>query len=403
METTVSGSTQRKRRHYKKSRFGCRNCKLRRVKCDEGKPQCQRCKDYGVLCNFVAQTSDLQILTTGFQSRAVEFLPPSLSLPIFCSDDVTSFMMDTQCIHRLQRFRMRAVNSFSTEMMKIWKYRVPHIAFRNPYLMHTMLTVAAAHERYQAMPTKSYRTRTEAHHFSQCVRLFNEKLSRHIDSSDFDPLWATAALLGIMTIASFDAATPEEAWPLRQSDPSDLEWFRLSEAKKTIWDLTNPLRPGGIFRAMAHEYAGLHFELPLVGTEGIPTTLAEMCNMSASCNKQNNPYFVAAHVLARLQRLTGNESPGIQMVSFMSQSQSSFRDLLQEKDPVALLLLALWYVRASESLWWIEQRARVEYRAICLYLERFHRNNSKIHQLLCSLPDRITRAGYTTDGTGAMI
>jgi len=248
--------------------------------------------------------------------------------------------------------------------------------------MHTMLAVAAAHERYRDMPESSHRTRTETHHSSQCVLLFNQKLSNPIDLSDRDPLWATAALLGIMTIASFDATTPEEAWPLRPSNPSDLEWFRLSDGKKTIWNLTDPLRPGGLFRAMAHEYAQLNLELPPVGADGIPPALAEVCNMGALCNKENNPYFVAAHVLAQLQRLPHKESAGIRMVSFMSQSQTSFRNLLQMKDPVALLLLALWYVRAGKVLWWIEQRARVESRAIRLYLQRFHRDNGRIHQLL---------------------
>lgn len=256
--------------------------------------------------------------------------------------------------------------------------------------MHTILAVAASHERHRDMPASSHSSRSERHHSLQCVLLFNQKLSRPVKLTDRDPLWATAALLGIMTIASFDAITPEEAWPLRPSNSSDLEWFRLSDGKKAVWDLTEPLRPGGIFRSMAHEYAQLHIELPPFGADGIPSTLAEVCNMSASCNKENNPYFVAAHVLARLQRLSDSESAGIQMVSFMSQSESSFRDLLWKKDPVALLLLSLWYVRAGRVLWWIEQRARVENRAIRLYLERFHPDITSVHELLPVLLERAT-------------
>jgi hypothetical protein len=68
----------RKRRTHTKSRKGCGNCKLRQVKvrpgrgalgadgnratgisdhqpypqCDEQKPTCQRCRQYGVLCNY---------------------------------------------------------------------------------------------------------------------------------------------------------------------------------------------------------------------------------------------------------------------------------------------------------------------------------------------------------------
>ncbi|ETS84251.1 hypothetical protein PFICI_02276 [Pestalotiopsis fici W106-1] len=33
-----------------KSRSGCESCKRRRIKCDEGQPQCQRCKSRGLVC-----------------------------------------------------------------------------------------------------------------------------------------------------------------------------------------------------------------------------------------------------------------------------------------------------------------------------------------------------------------
>ncbi|KPM39419.1 hypothetical protein AK830_g7166 [Neonectria ditissima] len=391
MNTAPTAPARRTRRRYKKSRFGCRNCKLRRVKCDESKPQCQRCKNYGVLCNFTPGAPDLETPVAVSRYPRVEganqlcldsSLPRSLNLPAICTDGVNSFEMDAPCMTRLEQFRMRTLDSFSTEMTKIWQHRVPYIAFRNPYLMHTLLAVAAAHERHRDMPASSHRTRIETHHSSQCVLLFNQKLSHPISVSDRDPLWSTAALMGMMTTASFDAASPEEAWPLRPSSPSDLQWFRLSNEKKTRWNLTDPLRPGGIFRAMAHEYAELQLELPTFGAEGIPTALAEVCNISDSSD-QDNPYFAAAHVLSRLQRLSDSESAGIQTVSFLSQSQSSFRSLLRKKDPVALLLLSLWYARSSGVLWWIKQRARVENRAIRLYLERAQCDD-RIQQLLPS-------------------
>jgi hypothetical protein len=248
--------------------------------------------------------------------------------------------------------------------------------------MHTMLAVAAAHERHRNMPVSSQQTIFEAHHSSQCILLFNQKLSHPMDRSDRDPLWATAALLGLMAIASFDAAAPEEAWPLRPPNPADLEWFWLSDGKKTIWDLTDPLRPGGMFQAMAHEYAEMHFELPIFGAGDIPAALAEVCSISASCSEDSNPYFAAAHLLVRLRRLSEGAPADVRMVSFMSQSQPTFRNKLREKDPVALLLLALWYEMAGRSLWWIEQRARIENQGIRLYLERFYPSKVTIHQLL---------------------
>ena len=40
------------RKGHKKSRLGCHNCKIRKVKCDETKPECRRCEIYGVRCAY---------------------------------------------------------------------------------------------------------------------------------------------------------------------------------------------------------------------------------------------------------------------------------------------------------------------------------------------------------------
>ncbi|RDW68588.1 hypothetical protein BP5796_09245 [Coleophoma crateriformis] len=45
-----SGS-RRIRAKAAKVKTGCRNCKIRRIKCDEGQPGCQRCWKYGIYCS----------------------------------------------------------------------------------------------------------------------------------------------------------------------------------------------------------------------------------------------------------------------------------------------------------------------------------------------------------------
>lgn len=48
--TPGSAATKRSRASLPKSKTGCRTCKFRRVKCDEGKPICLRCTKFGVEC-----------------------------------------------------------------------------------------------------------------------------------------------------------------------------------------------------------------------------------------------------------------------------------------------------------------------------------------------------------------
>ena len=217
---------------------------------------------------------------------------------------------------------------------------------------------------------------------SQCVALFNQKLSNPIKPQDRDPLWATALLLGVVTFASCDASRPEEAWPPRASDPSDLDWLRLVKGKSIIWDIADPLRKDSIFRPMAKEFAEIKSPLPRVGTDGLSQSLVDLCALESSSTSDSSPYWTAAHVLTQLQNLSSNEITVPRMLSFFGHLQPSFKTLLRQKDPVALVLLALWYARASIKVWWIERRAQVEYEAIYLYLERYHSSNTNIRRLL---------------------
>jgi hypothetical protein len=252
--------------------------------------------------------------------------------------------------------------------------------------MHTILAVAAAHGRCANDATNPPRTKREAYHSYVSAQLFNQMLSRPAaPNSHGDSLWATAALLGMMAVTSLETSDPEEAWPLRPSHPSDLQWFRLNEEKKAVWNLTNPLRPGGLFQTMADEYAGFPFQIPPLGAEGLPTDLAHVCGLNASSTRESSPYFTAAHVLAQIQScLDRGEHVGVRMISFVSQSQASFKCLLQQKDPVALMLLARWYAHAQGALWWVQKRARAEGQAIRIYLERLHHDHGRIRLLLPS-------------------
>jgi hypothetical protein len=62
--------------------------------------------------------------------------------------------------------------------------------------------------------------------------LLNDKLSTSIEPSERDALWACAGLLGALSFSSIQAKTPEEAWPLKPSSPSDLEWLKMSEGRR---------------------------------------------------------------------------------------------------------------------------------------------------------------------------
>lgn len=249
--------------------------------------------------------------------------------------------------------------------------------------MHASLAVAAAHDRYLRGPAFTTRPLAEIYHWSKCTTLFNRKLSTPIQPQDRDAIWATATYLGIVCFASLDIATPYEAWPLKSVDnPSDLEWLRMSTGKAIIWELTNPLRESSIFHPMAPVYSQLRAPLRSSGLANVPSVLQKLCSIDETSTSENNPYYTAVQALAHLAKFTREKAPIFHALAFISHVREEFTMLLGQKEPVALLLLSLWYAAASSAVWWIERRAEVEGRAICLYLERHHSYSSTLMELL---------------------
>lgn len=248
--------------------------------------------------------------------------------------------------------------------------------------MHASLAVALAYDRHLNNSLSCRRSLEECYHYSQSITLFNRRLREPIETKDKDPIWGTAAALAILTFACPYTCKPEESWPLKPSDPSDFEWLRISRGKMTLWPTINPLRPDSIFSVLAATYAEMHSPLPQKGVDGIPGALALVCHLKDSSSADNNSYFNAAHAVSRIQGLEDSQVTIGQTEHFTRSIYGPFKSLLEKKDPVALLLLYLWYRKTGPNIWWIGLRARVECASICLYLQLYHKGHGAIQEFL---------------------
>lgn len=248
--------------------------------------------------------------------------------------------------------------------------------------MHASIAVALAYDRYLNSSSPCRRTLEECYHLSQSTVLFNRQLREPIETKDKDPIWGTAAALALLTFSCPDACTPEESWPLKPTDPSDLEWLRIGEGKMSLWPIADPLRPDSLFCVLEPIYTQLRSPLPGKGIDGIPRALVTICHLQDTSTTETNPYFNAAHALSRLQDLTDKQVTIGHTELFTRAIHGRFKSLLREKDPVALILIYLWYGKAGRSIWWIELRARVERPSICSYLRLYHKENIAIQAFL---------------------
>lgn len=229
----------------------------------------------------------------------------------------------------------------------------------------------------------------ESYHWLHGSAIYGRLLSQPIQHKDKDPLWGTAALLGAITIASIEATSPEQAWPLATSSDSDLDWLRMSDGKKAVWAMVNPLRPESVWRDVVnyeqqkdpepydHVVPELNMLYPF---------LVKMYNydpFSQNSEEAQDPYHTAASILTRLLELECNHTNVLYFLSFLGHMDPRFRELLHHKDAKAMLLLAWWYGKmCTYNVWWQKRRMMLEGQAICIYIERNHGDQEDVVKLL---------------------
>ncbi|KAJ6020958.1 hypothetical protein N7540_006462 [Penicillium herquei] len=372
----------------RKSRYGCRNCKLRKVKCDEARPHCLRCRTYGVKCNFNSNTTDLQPLKERRDQPRKQTQPhctplrPSLDNAIWASDGMSFYKLDRYDWDLFNRFRHRTLYSLGgSDIVQIYEDHMLKASFACPFLLHGTLAVAAVHDRYLTLsPTR--RSLRESYHWSQCTTLFKTWLSQQIKEEHKDPIWTTTGTLSILAFASINAVSTNDAWPLGSPDCSDLEWLRLGSGKMSLWNLVDPLRPESAFRVMIETMIRMRKPLPSRGTEGASKDLVELCELDETSTQENNVYFTVVHSLSRFLIIPQENVSLGDALMVSNYMHSKFGDRLREKDPIALLLLCLWYAKARRVRWWIDFRARFELPAICDYLRLYHGGNIPVQSLI---------------------
>ena len=264
--------------------------------------------------------------------------------------------------------------------------------------MHVIQTITAIHDRYITGPTASYSTIEEVYHLSRAAALFNQKLSGPIHPDDRDALWATAGLLSQITFSFIDASTPEEAWPIKDSDGTDLEWIAMAENKMAIWEIANPMRPESIFNGLAKDLMKLDSLCAMSEPDirNLPTLFVKLFDLENEAIADSCPYRRTVLLISSMMPWECNRDTIIKFLGFASHMHPNFKPLLSQKDPKALLLLSYWYAKVLNSVWWLDRRATMECQAIILYLERNHPNETDILELL-QLPREACGMGRIMD------
>lgn len=369
----VSGSVEsqrqsRCRKSHRKSRKGCVNCRFRRIKCSEEHPSCQRCRDYRVTCSYGRSSTDLISYDEQVSGEIAMVSSECVFRLLPCRSPRLKTHIDDAVMYR---FRNRTVHTFGTpETAKLYLFTVPRLAVEFDYLRHTIYATTLVHDRALSAVTKP--SLAEAYYLNQAAKVFGQKLSaQDYRADEKDALWATAVYLCAVSASSVESETSTLAWPLNEAQSSDLNWLSMQRGLRTVWKLT---QMGDRCTSLSNGEERGKFncaipDVPDPGIDGVPHVLVALYALGESSTSTDHPYHAAVRYLTTLLPIKSTPFNTLKFMIFAGGMTSKFHALLQQKDKLALLLMALWYTKLFKTHWFVSSRAVIECRSIHQYLQ----------------------------------
>jgi hypothetical protein len=245
--------------------------------------------------------------------------------------------------------------------------------------MHMLLGLTLMHDAHlasgQSSPPYTRLKYAGLHHWNIGSTLFNHLLAQPIAPAKRDAIWATAVIIGA-TSFWYVADDVEHAWPLKPSEPDDLAWLRLGKGKKTLWRIADPTRAESVFCTLMRR-RGLRCRKPPAAisttdtdTEviGISEEVKHMFNITKA---SNNVYHLPLQALSRIQHVRLTHENVRTFYDFSANITPEFMHLIEAKDPRAVFIIGWWFsIIEGTELWWMASRAKVEGRAVRLWLQR---------------------------------
>ncbi|DAA74738.1 TPA_exp: putative C6 transcription factor [Trichophyton benhamiae CBS 112371] len=375
------------RRSHRKSRAGCLVCKRRKVKCDEARPGCRNCSNYGVACSYPVN------LDAGNRTRTVGPLgDPNMVLFSMSLDNLTTKIGETLSVYLGSGIRMPSmsgsdrplevqalrhfvgctVETISTvSIRELMRTKVVQVAFANPYVMHTIIGVALLHLN-RMLPYCKIRQAAEADHWLKAIKSYREALSHEVSAANIDALLTSCMLMAVNCMCP-ENFTPKDSWVLT-SDPSAMNWIYLQNGLPYLLEVGGPFIPqsiwGPAFVAAEEAHDELLNHCPQ-GREGMNPKLADFCGITDSTTAETSPYFKPLQVVSTMLEMEKSPSTAGYFSSFLGHLDPRFLELLRVRDTRALIVMAHWMgIMCLISHWepWVEGRIRSECIAICIYL-----------------------------------
>ncbi|EED22360.1 conserved hypothetical protein [Talaromyces stipitatus ATCC 10500] len=209
------------RRSHEKSRYGCSNCKRRRVKCDEKRPYCKNCTQRNGTCVYTApvpfafasrseRSGTSSPKTVRSSSEANSSISNSIST-LGATTGAAPLNLDQLELELQWIMHTHKLFARNEETRRVWEMPVLQEALHTPFLMHGILAISALHRAH----LRQHERRAEwlniaITHKITALALFSEQL-HHIHESNARAMMSFAGIAVVFSFASaVHCAGPDE-------------------------------------------------------------------------------------------------------------------------------------------------------------------------------------------------
>ncbi|KAG7452925.1 uncharacterized protein BT62DRAFT_989937 [Guyanagaster necrorhizus] len=342
-------------RPHHKTRSGCKTCKQRKVKCDEGLPVCKNCTRRGMECawNNTSTTHESTALERSTVAKESSFLKEGS--PLTVSKWTGPGPSDLLKLELMHHYATSASHSLSSDpdASRVWRNIVPKMAFvpQNQCLLHAILAFSALHiHRVDSTSPFVERYATAASSFYHQAK-FDLHTADMQESADIN-----AVLIALSLVARYEFAASAEVFPRSGDWYTTIHAIRRNIAKNRTQLQDNVLRL--FLSALAPSLQPTHVEeqFPLSLSTILSTTdpvpdVDELSDVSVRTAYEDSIYWLELAWTAPFNRW---------MCVWWYMMPTTFFRLLAEERPRALIILAHYCAMmnrvAKDGPWWVKKQ-----------------------------------------------
>ncbi|KAK9321071.1 hypothetical protein V1517DRAFT_327541 [Lipomyces orientalis] len=387
------------KRPHKKSRTGCRTCRNRRVKCDEVQPVCSNCSSRQVVCVWddyktVTVTSRhahrrsyswVYSPTPGCQTSSSNspqiLFTDTLSLgPAAHPTSLPSSTFDLSGLELLHHYTVYTYATICADerVDNIFKVSVPQMALRHDCILRVMFAISALHLSYikddhGAAAESRYRELAAAHLHAAITTLRSQILAHSADHAN--AVYVCSSLLCIIVIAfPFNGHRSVE-------ESRILSWLPYVKGIKTILQHYWKWIMDGELSVLLHRAqqtrshaCGTIQARQIAFANQVRTNLNRLLTDTEAPDQYEIQHGRTLDIyrlsVTRLQeswdQMNQRELCLMSIFSWLTSLEEDFVDLINDKRPRALVILAYYcaLLKQFEGHWWIRGVAETEFRII---------------------------------------